>query len=115
MYMRRKESTACNRSTGGRQKATSLPSSFRRTFRATFFIGNPSSNTRQRGNLLRVSFRLGPFPVLFNQVHQSLHRFRLGNVEVNCFLSNVEIDLSRCSADVTEIGVRHLARPIHDT
>ena len=59
-------------------------------------------------------FRLGPFPVLLDQVHQAVHGFRFGNVELHYGLSDVEVDLARRAADVAEIRIRHLARAIHD-
>ena len=58
--------------------------------------------------------RFNPFAVLSNQILQSIHCFRFWNVELNRSLSNIEVDLARRATDVTKIGVRHFAGPVHD-
>ena len=57
---------------------------------------------------------LNPFAVLANQILQSIHRFRFGNVEFNRGFADVEIHFAGRAADITKIGVGHFAWPIHD-
>src|SRR5208283_1979271 len=63
-----------------------------------------------RGTLLW----LGPFAMLADQVHQAVHGFRLGNVELHGRLADVKVDLARRAPDVPEIRVRHFARAVDD-
>ena len=58
--------------------------------------------------------RIHPFSVLLDQVDQPLHRFSFRDVELHRCLADVEVDLVRRTADITEIGIGHFAGPIDD-
>src|SRR5437762_3407714 len=53
--------------------------------------------------------------MLSHQVHKTVDGFDFGDVEFDRGFSDVEVDLSRRSADIPKIGVRHFARTIHNT
>lgn len=58
--------------------------------------------------------RIKPPAVFFDQVHEALDGFLLGDVELHGGLADVEIDLAGGSADVAEVGIGHLAGAIHN-
>ena len=52
--------------------------------------------------------------MLLNQRNEAVNGFGLRYAGGDTFLADVEIDFSRCAADVAEIGVRHFARSVYD-
>ena len=50
-----------------------------------------------------------------NEFKKTFNSFGFGNISDDAFLTAVEIDLSRTGANITEIGIGHLARSVHDT
>src|SRR5271154_3608736 len=79
---------------------------------ATRGISNEDIARRQLFSLLR--FRLHPLAVFLDEVHETIHRLAFGNVEFDGRFANVEIDLPRRSADITEIRVRHFPGAVDD-
>src|SRR5690242_934669 len=63
-------------------------------------------------SFLRGGF--GPFAVGADQVHQALVRHFHGDAFLHAFFADVEVDLSRASADIAEVRVRHLSGAVHD-
>src|SRR6516165_9020730 len=57
---------------------------------------------------------LNPFPVLANQVFESIDGFGFGNIKFHRGLADVEIHFSRRAADVAEIRVGHFAGTVHN-
>ena len=41
-----------------------------------------------------LDFRLGPFAVFLDEVHEAVHSFGFGNVELNWLLAHVGINLA---------------------
>ena len=66
--------------------------------------------------MLTAEFGLGldPFSVGFDQINEGLNGFCCGNAFLDAFLSDVEVDLVRGPAYVSEIGVRHFSRAVDD-
>ena len=60
-------------------------------------------------------FRVDPLAMLFDEVDEVLVGFRLRDIVLNAVLSDVEIDFSWGTADVTEIGIGHFARAVYNT
>ena len=52
--------------------------------------------------------------MFFDEIHQAVHGFRFGDVELDRCFADVEVDLAGCAADVAEIRVRHLTGAIYD-
>jgi hypothetical protein len=52
--------------------------------------------------------------MLLDQVDQTIERFVLGNVELHCSFTDVEVHLAGSSADIAEVGVSHLPGAIDD-
>ena len=52
--------------------------------------------------------------MIANKILQAIDCFGFGNVEFHRGFADVEIDLSRGAADVTEIGIRHFTGAVHD-
>src|ERR1041384_7970064 len=115
--MRRIASKARSRSSGGRDRQyarSSLPSSFRGILRATLTIAKILPRSCRLGNPLLLIFRLNPFAVFANQIYQPVHGFGFGDVEFDWRFADVEVDLVRRSAHVSEVRVGHFARTVHN-
>ena len=49
-----------------------------------------------------------------DQIYQPVNGFRFGNVELDCRLSDVKVDLPRRAADIPKIGISHFSGAIHN-
>ena len=49
-----------------------------------------------------------------DEIHQSVHRFRFRNVELQRLLAHIQVYLAGSAAHVAKVGVGHFARAIHD-
>src|SRR4051812_38526662 len=63
---------------------------------------------------LALVLGLRPGTVRLEERDQAVIGLLLGHVLLDALLTDVQVDLARRAADVPKIGVRHLARPVHD-
>ena len=57
---------------------------------------------------------MNPFPMLANQIFESIDGFCFGNIEFHCGFADVEIYFAGSAADVAKIRVCHFTRAIHN-
>src|SRR5262245_14598823 len=60
------------------------------------------------------TFGVGPATVAPDEVDEPIHGLGLGDVALDALVTDVEVDAPRAAADVAEVGVGHLSRPVHD-
>src|SRR2546426_11813746 len=70
--------------------------------------------TRGPGSGFPLGLRVDPAAVAADELDEARVGLPLGHVALDPLLPHVEIDAARAAADVSEVGIRHLARAVHD-
>src|SRR5437588_4731662 len=65
-------------------------------------------------NQYRRSRRFHPLSVLADEILQSIHGVRLGNIELHRGLADIKVHLPRRATHVSEVRIGHFSRTVHD-